>query len=149
MAIYFRDTSALVKRYIQETGTAWIQNLCIPTVAHSLFIARITLPETISAVTRRERSGGLLPADAITALTDFQQDFDRQFLIVEISSRLLNRAAALTRKYGLRAYDGVQLAAALEVRAQDTSTTLVSADTDLNAAASAESLTLEDPNAHP
>jgi uncharacterized protein len=58
------------------------------------------------------------------------------------------------RAHGLRAYDAVQLAAALEVnRSHQTGgsgpVTLVSAADALNAAATAEGLTVEDPNAHP
>jgi len=43
----------------------------------------------------------------------------------------------------------VQLAAALEVRLQVPLLILISADADLNAAAIAEGLPVEDPNAHP
>jgi len=56
--------------------------------------------------------------------------------------------------YELRAYDAVQLAVAIEVNriyqtAGSGPVTLVSADGDLNAAATAEGLTIEDPNLHP
>jgi len=58
------------------------------------------------------------------------------------------------RAHGLRAYDAVQLAAALEVnRIYQTGgrgpVTLVSADQDLNAAATAEGLAVDDPSMHP
>ena len=64
------------------------------------------------------------------------------------------RAADLARKHGLRGYDAVQLAAALEVngRFQSASAggiTLVSADKELNAAATAEGIAVVDPNSHP
>ena len=49
----------------------------------------------------------------------------------------------------LRAYDAVQLAAALEISHQIPSLTLISADADLNTSAASEGLTVEDPNAHP
>ena len=57
------------------------------------------------------------------------------------------------RKRRLRAYDAVQLTAALEVHRlnQDAGfgpVTLVSADQELNAAATAEGLSVEDPNSH-
>jgi predicted nucleic acid-binding protein len=31
MATFYCDTSALVKRYAQETGTVWVRNLTNPT----------------------------------------------------------------------------------------------------------------------
>src|SRR5947209_8156970 len=65
---------------------------------------------------------------------------------------------ALIESHTLRGYDGVQLAAALELNdlissvgmpvAVGSTLTLVSADDDLNLAAVAEGLTLEDPRSH-
>jgi uncharacterized protein len=52
VAAYFLDTSTVLKRYVQETGTAWVQALAAPTVRHSLFVVRITLAETVAAITR-------------------------------------------------------------------------------------------------
>ena len=86
--------------------------------ADSHFVARITWVETISAVTRRERGGNLAPPDAVTAITDFQLDFGRQYMPVEISAALIAHAGSLARQYALRGYDAVQLAAALEVRSR-------------------------------
>ena len=42
MAVYFLDASAVVERYVQETGTAWVRALAAPATGHFLFIARIT-----------------------------------------------------------------------------------------------------------
>ena len=61
--------------------------------------------------------------------------------------------AGFARKHGLRAYDAVQLAAALDTgriisQVESAQLILVSADLDLNAAATAESLKVEDPNNH-
>ena len=60
----------------------------------------------------------------------------------------------LGNTHALRAYDAVQLAVALEVNriyqaAGSSPVTLVSADRDLNDAATAEGLTVENPNLHP
>lgn len=149
MALYFLDTSALVKRYVQEVGTAWIQALTHPAAGHAHFIVRITQAETVAAVTRRERGGHIAAPDAVTALTDFQYDLQRQYLIVEVSAGLVAHAASLARQYALRGYDAVQLAAALEVRDNASGLVLVSADGDLNAAAIVVGLAVENPNTHP
>jgi uncharacterized protein len=58
-------------------------------------------------------------------------------------------AASLARRHGLRGYDAVQLAAALEVHANVPSLTLLSADANLNSAATAEGLSVDDHNSHP
>ena len=75
MAAFFLDTSTVLKRYVQETGTAWVQALAAPNVRHSLFVVRITLAETVAAITRRERGGSIMPQDAATAVADFQLEF--------------------------------------------------------------------------
>ncbi len=149
MAAFFLDTSTVLKRYVQETGTAWVQALAAPTVRHSPFVVRITLAETVAAITRRERGGSITPQDAATAVADFQLDFARQYRVVEVSAGLVAQAATLARRHALRGYDAVQLVAALEIHATDSSLTLLSADAELNTAATAEGLAVEDPNSHP
>jgi predicted nucleic acid-binding protein len=146
---FFLDTSTVLKRYVQETGTAWVQALAAPAAGHSLIVVRITLAETVAAITRRERGGSITPQDAATAVADFQVDFARQYFIIEVSAPLVDRAAALARKHGLRGYDAVQLAAGLDAQGRLPSLTLLSADADLNAAALAEGLAVDDPNNHP
>jgi len=71
---FFLDTSTVLKRYVQETGTPWVQALAAPAAGHSLIIVRITLAETVAAITRRERGGSITPHDAATAVADFQLD---------------------------------------------------------------------------
>ena len=64
MAAYFLDTSSVVKRYVLETGTPWVQALTDPAVGHFLFVARITDVEMTAAIARRRRSNSLNPAQA-------------------------------------------------------------------------------------
>lgn len=149
MAVYFLDTSAVVKRYVRETGTAWIQAITAPTAGNVLCVARITRPETVAALTRRERGGHITPANVAMALRDFDQDFTQQYLVVTMADALIDHAAALARTHALRGYDSVQLAAALGVWAQIPTTVLISGDANLNAAAIAEGMPVEDPNTRP
>lgn len=67
MAIYFLDTSALVKRYVYEEGTAWIRSICDPLAGHQIVIARITPVELIAALARRRRMQ-TLPAAQLRVL---------------------------------------------------------------------------------
>ena len=59
MAVYFLDSSAVVKRYAQETGSAWVELLTDPQAGHHLYLARITAVEVVAAVARRQRGGAL------------------------------------------------------------------------------------------
>jgi predicted nucleic acid-binding protein len=117
-------------------------------------LARITAVELIAAIARRERAGSLAPADGATARTDFRGDLADEYQIVEVDETVVNRAMLLAETHGLRAYDAVQLAAALGVNATYLAAgapaiTLLSTDGELNAAATAEGLVVEDPNTHP
>ena len=154
MAAYFFDSSALVKRYAREVGTAWVIYLLKPAAANRIYVARITSVEVISALTRRARMGALDSKDAVKAIAKLRRAFAARFRIVEVTAALVERAAELAEKHALRGYDAVQLAAALNVNdgrlaAGATALTLVSADDALNAVAMLEGLSLENPNLHP
>jgi hypothetical protein len=152
--VYFADTSALAKRYVSETGSAWLRNLLDPATGNETFVVRITAVELIAAIARRERGGSLTPTDASTARTAFRTDLATEYHVVEVNEALIDRAMLLAETYALRAYDAVQLATALEVNALCLASglpplVLISADAELNTAAVAEGLTVDDPNAHP
>ena len=153
MATYFCDTSALVKRYVTEIGSTWLMATIDPKGGNYVFIARITFVEVISAISRKERGGHISTHDATAAKTQFEIDYSNEFVSVEIAETLIVEAAKLAEKHALRGYDAVQLAAALQTQAKRASRnlpplTLLSADTDLNAAAVSEGLTVDNPNNH-
>lgn len=113
MADYFLDASALVKRYVTETGTLWVTGLLDPAARNRLYIARITGAEVTAALTRRERGGHLSAADAAAAVASFQHDYSTRLRPVEITAALIDEAMSAARTHGLRGYDAVQLAAAV------------------------------------
>jgi predicted nucleic acid-binding protein len=153
MPSYFLDSSAIAKRYITETGSAWVVGVMHPLAGNQLHVARISGAEVMAAIARRIRAGNLTLQAGRDAALQFRSDFATALDLIEISASLIARAMDLAERYVLRGYDAVQLAAALAVH--DTgvplglSTTLVSADDELNAAALAEGLQVENPNLHP
>lgn len=154
MADFFLDTSALVKRHINEAGSAWVRSLTRPGAAHMLFIARVTAVEVFSAITRRQRGGQLSRAQAGAIIGHFRRHLAHRYNVLELTPALFTKATLVARKHGLRAYDAVQLTAALEVDRLNQEdafgpVTLVSADRELNVAATAEGLVVEDPTTHP
>lgn len=153
MSTLFLDSSGLIKRYVAEPGTAWVQGMTDAASGNDRFIAQITGAEMVAAVTRRLRRGGLTPADAATALAEIQADFVRDFFLLEVSLPRVREAMVLAERHGPRGYDAVQLAMALFLQSQCrlsglSDPLLISADTELNAAALAEGLAVDDPNAH-
>jgi hypothetical protein len=69
VADYLFDSSALVKRYGSEVGTAWVVSL-FPPAGNRIHLARITAVEVVSAIARRCRSGTVTAAGAAAMLTD-------------------------------------------------------------------------------
>jgi uncharacterized protein len=153
MADLFFDSSALVKRYVQEVGTPWVNNLIAAPTSTAIHIANPTCVEVVAAIARR-RHGGLIAApDAALLIQQFRQEYSTDYAVVAITPAIIYRAADLADTHALRGSDALQLAVALEVHQQCQSTgvslTVISADTELNAAALAEGLTVDDPNNHP
>lgn len=160
MPSYFFDSSALVKRYVKEVGTAWVINLTDPKVANTIYIARITGVEVIAAIRKAERCRIITKVDADKIINDFRSDFSSQYFIIEMKADILTSAMDLADKYTLKGYDAVQLATAMMIDDQIKKTglsamltvpslTLVCSDKQLLAAASATSLSVEDPQLHP
>lgn len=154
MADYFFDSSALAKRYINETGSVWVETITAPTSDNAIFVANITGVEVVSALARRVKGGKLLAADALSAISSLERDLSAEYFLTDISFALVTSAMRLAGKHALRGYDAVQLAVALDVNQNNlafssSTITFVSADTNLNNAAHAEGLAVENPNHHP
>jgi predicted nucleic acid-binding protein len=154
MAAYFVDSSALVKRYVQEVGTPWVRSITRHSKSTYIHIARITAVEVTSAVARRRKERTLTSRQASSILSRFRKDLAGRSIPLEITPELVNDAMRLANTHTLRAYDAVQLAAAIITHKDWTDAGLgsfvfVSADHNLNAAATAEGLTVDDPAAHP
>jgi hypothetical protein len=154
VAAFFCDSSAIVKRYVAETGSTYIDRLADLKSGNIVLIARITRVEVAAAFARRLKGASLTTADTQNALALFQHDLTNSYFTVEITPALLSEAMRLAVKHALRGYDAVQLAAALEANGERLSNnlpplTLVSADADLNDAAQIEGLNVENPNNHP
>ncbi|MEH1985889.1 type II toxin-antitoxin system VapC family toxin [Nostoc sp.] len=154
MAVYFLDSSALVKRYISETGSVWVLGLFDPALNNEVFIAAITAVEIIAAITRRSRSGSISITDATVTRNQFKIDLQKDYQIVEITENIINSGMVFSEIYGLRGYDAIQLSVGRAVNticiANGLSPiTFVSADNELNAAVVSEGLMIENPNNRP
>ena len=115
---------------------------------------RVSGAEIIAALFRRARNGSLALAAAQDEAAQFKIDLANDYQVVEVTESVVDIAMRLAEQHGLRGYDAVQLAAALSVHAARATAGLpllnfVSADTELNTAAAAEGLPVEDPNVHP
>lgn len=112
MIVYF-DASALVKRYLIEAGTAELGQFSrAMTLAGTSLLSRA---EVSAAIARAARLG-LTPADqALKALHSFR-DHWRGFLRIRAEETTMAMADELAWDQGLRGYDAVHLASALQWR---------------------------------
>ncbi|MBI3989866.1 MAG: type II toxin-antitoxin system VapC family toxin [candidate division NC10 bacterium] len=154
MTDYCLDASALVKRYADEPGSAWVRQITDPAAQHTILLAEITLAEVAAALAAKQRiPGGLTLEEWDRALSRFLQDCDEHFLLLPVDRGVIDQAVGLTQRYRLRGYDAVQLATALVTSEELTSHALpplvfVASDDDLLTAAKVEGLSTENPLHH-
>ncbi len=153
MSVYYFDSSALVKRYCQETGSLWVRHLADPEQGNSIFTAHLTGIEVVAAIARKARMREMSEPDATTAIRTFRYDFEMQYQIVLMTPEIVDRAMELAEKRELRGYDATQLASALVIHAELVASGVIElificADTHLNEVAQAENLSIQNPNDH-
>jgi uncharacterized protein len=139
----FEDASAIVARYVDEIGRT------VPERPSVVVMSAVSRVEVASAIWRKQRLGELSPNQARFLVDAFLGDLARSpqprttaevtYLPVAISTAVLNDAVNFCGIHGLRAYDAVQLASAVQARAADpTLTELITYDVALQRAAAAE-----------
>jgi len=153
----FFDTSAIVKRYVAETGSEWIRAQCKQTEGNTIVLSYATLVEAVAAFCRKARQQDLnqriSEADRDRHVKLFRQHTQEQYGLIRVTKSVCIRAGNLCRVYKLRSYDAVQLATALIMSESfitdgKTAPIFVSADTDLLSVAEAEGLDSQNPNAY-
>lgn len=153
MAIYYADTSVLVKRHVPETGAAWVRALTRLSAANTIITAQLSLVELYSALNRRAREQSVSPLKYKRIISVINIIWPAQYEAIVLTDRLLSETKVLLERYPLRAYDAVQLASALQARNTSlaigaTAPIFLSADHQLLSAATAEGFTTDNPNLH-
>src|SRR6266478_6572215 len=115
MAGYFLDSSALVKAYRQEIGTAWMLGIVSPSARNDVYVAHICGAEVVAAIVRQQRSGNLSRPDALVALSKFKSDLAGRLRVIATDAPVIHEAMRVIEKHGLRGYDGVQLGSAIHL----------------------------------
>ncbi|GEM_PF-2827417 len=82
--LFYLDTSALLKRYVQEVGSSWLATLIVPTTDNTLATALITKVEAVAGLAAKFRQGGLLLVNYQQAEQDLLHDFAYIYSIVDI-----------------------------------------------------------------
>jgi len=154
MSLYYADTSAIVKLYVNEVGSDWLRNQIGVTGIPSVVSSQLLQVEMWSAFARRMREETV----TATEYRDICQLFDRHrhtlYRLVTLNEAIMQLARDLIERYPLRGYDAVHLATALNAHCRLVTRgrpglTFLSADDHLNEAADAEGLAVDNPNQHP
>jgi uncharacterized protein len=106
----YADTSALIKRYVRESGSD--QVIALLDGYSNLGTAALTLVEMASAMSKAGRMGWVDNSSLKVAWKDFQVHWPA-YIRLPISSVIIERAAELAWRRGLRAYDAAHLSCAL------------------------------------
>ena len=148
MALYYLETSALVKLYVHEEGTGMLLRLAADETGNRFAILSLAQVELRAAIRRRQRMGQVSAAAADVLLDSFRQHAEQQFLVQPFSESLLDVAFALLDGYALRAYDAMQLAGYLILRSMSGAEepVFVCADKALLSAARNEGCAVLDPS---
>ena len=116
MALYYLETSALVKLYVFEPGTERLLALAAREAGNRFAILSLAQVEFRAAIRRRQRTGEIPASEADQLVESFRQHSEGRFLVQSFSDSLLDVACALIDGYALRGYDSVQLAGYLTLR---------------------------------
>jgi hypothetical protein len=139
--IVFLDTSALVKLYIAESGSAALRERVDNTVAA---VSHLTFGESYATFARRLREGLLTAEEHDAACNAFEGDW-RTLMKIPFGDDVLAQVPELFRQHPLRGADALQLACATMLRDQGVKVLFCTSDQRLLASAHAEGLLVFDP----
>ncbi len=150
MGLYYLDTSALAKLYVQEAGTQRLLALARSSSSHRFAVLNLARVELHAAIRRRQREGDIEGADAEQILIRFERHLETKFIRQLVNEPLIDVAISLVERHALKAYDAVQLAGCLALQAAASGREepiFVCSDRRLVEAAEAEGLVAIDPAA--
>jgi len=141
--ILFADTSALIKLYIEETGSAEMEERAR---ASRLAASALAYAEIYATFARRKREGLLTPEEHDELAARFERDWQRT-IVMALRPALAARVPRLVADHPLRGADAVHLASAIALQAAGLETIFAASDARLVEAAAREGLEVVDPAA--
>ncbi|MFZ4586032.1 MAG: type II toxin-antitoxin system VapC family toxin [Acidimicrobiia bacterium] len=112
MSVAFADTSALMKRYVEEPGST-----PLTTTRTQLVVSALALVELPSALWRKHRCNELAAEHLSALLQEFDNDVaGEQITVVALEATVIRTAQSVLAHHALRSSDALQLASALVAR---------------------------------
>lgn len=111
----YADSSVIVKRYYDEPGSDRVRDRWAQ--GERVFTSRVTYAEVHAALARKHRDGGLSRALFRRSMSAFEAEWSAydQILVDGATQAEVRR---LVRRYPLRGFDAIHLAAALWLRGE-------------------------------
>ncbi len=79
MSVFYFDTSALVKRYVQEKGSQWVKEVLAFEKNNLIFLSDISIVEFAAALGKRERLGEITKLERKRGFKFFTQHCTSQY----------------------------------------------------------------------
>lgn len=109
--ILYVDTSALVKLYVDEEGSAFVRD-SVDRASH-VATSRVAYPEARSAIARRQAEHLFSPAVGRRVVAALDKDF-LALVVVELVAGVATSAGELAARHAIRGFDAIHVASALE-----------------------------------
>ena len=138
--ILYCDTSALIKRYVEEDGTDQVDHLWEE--GSAVVTSTVAFAEIMATIGRKYREGILSKSIYQKTISEFKNDYTR-LILVPISLELNQLIEKLLFKHPLRGFDAIHLASALLIHKEGPlAVKFVCYDRRLNQAAAEEGLVI-------
>jgi len=108
--ILYMDTSALLKKYFKEPGSAEVISKWKE--ADGIVISSVAYAETVASIHRKKREVNSRAERFRRVLNSFQKDW-KSFIRVEVNDNLNEVIDKIIAKHPLRGFDAIHLASAL------------------------------------
>lgn len=108
--ICYLDTSALVKLYVREQGTAAVRR--VASEAEAVSTSMVAYAEARAAFARLLRERPKSGARHRARVAQFDRDWNR-YAVVEMTAAIARRSGEIAELHGLRGFDAIHLASAL------------------------------------
>jgi len=109
----FIDSSALVKRYIEEPGSGRVAELI--SKAKEVAVCIVCIPEVLSACNRLVREKKIDAGQYEWIKNEFLLDMG-EFVVIDITSEVIIRSIHCLEKGALRSLDALHVASAVEYK---------------------------------
>lgn len=152
MGFFYWDSSVVVKRYVDEAGSAWVRVLAADP-QNVLLTSEMTIVEVSAAIAISIRMGKLTKRQGQQAYWNFGNDVATgAYQLLAVARLVIDRAALLAQAHPLKGYDAVHLATGLDAARnladQEIALIFVSGDAQMLRAAEAEGMPTDNPFLH-